>query len=490
MSLYEGIDTDESDTDVDCLEQLEISDSELEYSSEYPLPTNFKVSTKTMLCDTLADLGITFDICIIATFMELTEHITGLKYGYMQKGSATRKTKKRKNNKIRLKFLNQVTIHVKPNLKVNKVINIKIFKNGKLQMTGCKDDTDVLNSIIILFKHLIQVFGTCLIPVKIKRTLIYSDVCCRFYNTNGDNIGYIDEKRRMYIYDREAEIIDNTIVDLEYIDLQKNIYDLNGKKIGEKKIILSDNSLKDLVFTNKNDNLHSKIKTKTGTNKRLKLFIKTITVYSCFRNKETWKCECCKNDFDRFKEKHPNKLTEFEELCKYSPRIIFDKSNKKVGEEITIFTSNNTILVQQLPKSKKIIAEYHAVKSNHSELTNIINNPSLLQFRTGMINANFESNFKIKRDKLTSIASNYTSRIVEFDSNIYPGVKIYYYPKSQEHKCICRKKICKCKIYIGVFQNGNIIMTTKSLEHTHETYNFINNILKTHYQQLLRIPFE
>jgi hypothetical protein len=98
--------------------------------------TRFRISTMTQVG------AITSHVLLERLFQEcpLTADIPYLKYGDQDRGTSTKKTQKVSkpvNDTRKHYFFNQVTLHVN----VGKFINLKIFNNGGIQMTGLKEMT-------------------------------------------------------------------------------------------------------------------------------------------------------------------------------------------------------------------------------------------------------------------------------------------------------------------------------------------------------------
>tara|TARA_B100000900_G_scaffold379009_1_gene363588 strand:+ start:136 stop:900 length:765 start_codon:yes stop_codon:yes gene_type:complete len=93
---------------------------------------NLRISTITALSgfDTNIDLKSLYDN------IEINDKIRFIQWGVDNTKGTTNKVNKRprKNKKKKNVFYNQITLHYF----VNKVINVKIFNNGKIQMTGLK----------------------------------------------------------------------------------------------------------------------------------------------------------------------------------------------------------------------------------------------------------------------------------------------------------------------------------------------------------------
>ncbi|XWV26424.1 TATA-box-binding protein-like protein [Tupanvirus soda lake] len=115
---------------------------------------NISISTITLDCK----LHTLIDVDKFAKNVVLKEdEIVSVKFGNRKDPATNRtivvlKTKKKPSLK---NFYNQVTILMKPmNNPARNYINIKVFKNGSLQMTGCKDMDDFNNVTTTLIKIL------------------------------------------------------------------------------------------------------------------------------------------------------------------------------------------------------------------------------------------------------------------------------------------------------------------------------------------------
>lgn len=71
--------------------------------------------------------------------LDITDEIKYISYGSeKEKGEKFKKIKNPRNNKVKKHFYNQITIHIQ----LEKIINLKIFKNGRIQMTGIKKEKE------------------------------------------------------------------------------------------------------------------------------------------------------------------------------------------------------------------------------------------------------------------------------------------------------------------------------------------------------------
>ena len=119
-----------------------------------------------------------------------------------------------------------------------------------------------------------------------------------------------------------------------------------------------------------------------------------------------------------------------------------------------------------------------------------------------LINSDYTTGFKIKRDVLHSLLVNDYNVYSTYEPCIYPGVNTKYYwntSNTTDGVCNCTNKCngkgngngdgkCK-KVTISIFQSGAIIITgATNYVQLEDAYNFINNILDEHFKDLERIP--
>jgi TATA-box binding protein (TBP) (component of TFIID and TFIIIB) len=119
------------------------------------LPPDVSISTMTVCCD----LDIEFRVNNIANYIDLNkDSIINISYGRNDDPSTNRslfprkKTKKKKKGKR--VFYNQVSLAIMVESKKEKPINIKLFTNGSIQMTGCKSVENVIDVLDKIFNEL------------------------------------------------------------------------------------------------------------------------------------------------------------------------------------------------------------------------------------------------------------------------------------------------------------------------------------------------
>jgi len=120
------------------------------------LPDEVIIATMTIVCK----LDIVFNLENIARFIELKNNIiTKVSYGRHGDASTNRTIGRKKKNKHKKKgriFYNQVTLCIFVDSKKDKPINVKLFENGSIHMTGCKNTDQCFETLSIMFYELGQ----------------------------------------------------------------------------------------------------------------------------------------------------------------------------------------------------------------------------------------------------------------------------------------------------------------------------------------------
>ena len=129
------------------------------------IPTDLRISTITMTCT----FDTEFNVENIARYIDLNiDDIRSVKYGnstdpLYNRSLIVKKTRKKKTKKKyqRAKkkdyFFNNVAMYVKP--KNTKQVNIKIFRNGSIQMTGCNSYENCIEAIQLLCSKMKEIKG-------------------------------------------------------------------------------------------------------------------------------------------------------------------------------------------------------------------------------------------------------------------------------------------------------------------------------------------
>lgn len=133
----------------------------------YNLPYDLPISTATITCK----INVLFDVENIAYyFNDFDDILIGKKYGSRIINNSVNikkiKTKKKKKRKVTKDFFNQVSlIFSTPMLmgldidklstkEKEKTINVKLFINGSIQMTGCKHLSNIIKCLEIIFEKI------------------------------------------------------------------------------------------------------------------------------------------------------------------------------------------------------------------------------------------------------------------------------------------------------------------------------------------------
>lgn len=149
------------------------------------LPGEVKISTMTITCK----LGTNINLENVAKYIDLNMNgILSIRCGHKLECSRTlvelkkSKNKNKNKNKKKNNFYNQATMLIRHS--DNKEINVKLFKNGSVQMTGCKSIENAKEVVGILMKELLVE----------KAILVNGEIIEKKYVDNVDNIKISDFK--------------------------------------------------------------------------------------------------------------------------------------------------------------------------------------------------------------------------------------------------------------------------------------------------------
>ena len=141
---------------------------------------NLRVSTMTLL----SNLHGKIELKNLFNELEIDDVVKYVEYGQLNKGHK-KESKSRKNKEDKKFFYNQMTLHIYN----DKIVNVKLFNNGKIQMTGAKNvnqGNEILNKISFIFKKInssesCEIFENNEInPSKVVIAMINSDFDCGF----------------------------------------------------------------------------------------------------------------------------------------------------------------------------------------------------------------------------------------------------------------------------------------------------------------------
>ena len=99
-----------------------------------------RVSTMTYI----SNLNTDIDLKLLFDSMDIDDILRYIEYGALyHKGEKSTKSSKPRNNGKKKFFYNQITAHIFE----DKIVNVKIFNNGKIQMTGVKSEKQGINTL-------------------------------------------------------------------------------------------------------------------------------------------------------------------------------------------------------------------------------------------------------------------------------------------------------------------------------------------------------
>ena len=127
---------------------------------EIPEPSEYRISTMTMI----TSFNCNINLSVVNQYFETDKIIVSMVYGDKPVKSSCMK---KKNNRP---FFNQATIIVK--LDPLKKINVKIFSNGKIQMTGVKKEEEGKHALELILKKLFITEG----KVPISKLLLTQQI--------------------------------------------------------------------------------------------------------------------------------------------------------------------------------------------------------------------------------------------------------------------------------------------------------------------------
>jgi TATA-box binding protein (TBP) (component of TFIID and TFIIIB) len=407
---------------------------------------NYKISTITM---TMQLPDCQFNLNNIGKYLDIDDTILGIKYHYGNGESCIKgkyltaiykKSKSKNENKINKKlFYNQVSLIIKHTGKNNEnkdceenIVNVKIFGNGSLHLTGVKNTLEGQEIVLILYKKLEKFKNKFSTILLIKDTNgVYLDSSNNVYSTqlNKTIIGYklnsliyVINKKEYYITEINTSEI-NTPINMSTQNVfmsnkleakrTRNILNMDGKNIGYSKINLIRNKSK--LYKN-NSNIH---------------FDKNFIFY----------------DGNGTSTIIGNISYEIEKAC--------DKIEKETSNLIEYNYNCNPFITEPLQQ----------------KLYDISN----LNMNINTINIYFKLDFELNRQRLFDklLELNY---ITEYTPEKYSGVKLTYKINQNylnDGKCLCNNK-CTCNnITFLIFQSGNIIVTG------FKNINYIKDILET-----------
>jgi TATA-box binding protein (TBP) (component of TFIID and TFIIIB) len=382
---------------------------------------DYKISTMTVSCQ-FPECEI--NLINVGKYLDIDDEIIGVKYNYgdtsIMKGKyATGVYKKSKNKNIdkinKNLFYNQVSIICK--IESSNLVNVKLFGNGSLHLTGIKDEKSILIVMKTIYKKLL------LLTKKTDKLLLTSDA--NNVLLDNDNIIYSHSNPKVilgyksglrYNINKKYYIIDSLyqlfISEKFESKRTRQLLDFNGINVGSCKIELLKNKNK---LYKKNTNIYFD---KTNLHEKSK----SCLIYHDSDNKSTviGKITYDINNFD--KEQFTNNILEYNYSC--NP---FKTPIKSTIDDISLLKSIDI----------------------------------------NCINIFFDIKYQLNRQRLfTNLMEN--GYMCEYKPEKYSGVKLIY-KINQNNKvqdnipdktfgiCNCSNKcVCSNTTFL-IFQSGNII---------------------------------
>lgn len=357
-------------------------------------------------------------------------------------------------------------------------VNIKIFNNGKLQMTGIQSSEEAK----LITQYLIQ---------KLKETNIYlytglSQIQKLQYQ---EYAMYYNPKTTKYCYYRKNYISKmgiNSILDndeiLELLGISQSNTESSNTELQpneDKEKVL--NKINNWLSDNEIMAIHNKIAHKLAQ----------LITLSNAKNSEIIE-HMNNNDNQINNQKQINSIKSINKRINEIQCILkkMDKIAKIDKEILDNIIKNNKENLENIngEKNDTIINLGNDIDSNYLL--------KLSYLKIELINSDFNTYFVINNTKLHQILRNKYKIFSTYEPNDYPGVKSKYcWNKNNKNKCtegicICdtpcfslgKKSVCT-QITISVFQSGSIIITgAKSIEQVEDTYRFMNRVLKDNFK--------
>lgn len=343
--------------------------------------------------------------------MPIDNHILGVKYNHatlkVLKGQYyTTIYKKSKNKNIdkvnRELFYNQISIIVRPK---DRPINVKLFANGSLHLTGCRTDLDAVDVVQCLeekFQTLQNNYVTILLTRDENNVLLDRDNLIYTSSLPHKIIGY--KKDSLYVINKRECIVDPKtklfVHTKEESQRKRSLFDSNGQNVGYIQIELTKDNKK---MYKKNNNIF----------------------------------------FD------------------YEGGVVFYNNQHVIGKINYVYTTTPSNFDAQ---SSVLEINFSCCPYNEGK-TLEWKYLSDLDVNIHCINICFSLPYKINRQKLYDIFAK-DNFICKYRPESYSGVKVIYkiqdFDNKLQHqggKCPCSNKCICTNITFLIFQSGNIIVS-------------------------------
>lgn len=350
------------------------------------------------------------NILKIGKYLEIDDVILGLKYmcgdvSVIKGAYSTTTYKRSKNKKIekvkKTVFYNQVSVVMKCN---DNIVNIKVFANGSLHITGLKNINEVTNIVRLLIAKLNTLAEsdfTTLISQDENQIWIDSDNLV--YN-NGNIIGYKSFQKQCYnICNKECTV-----------DIKTGLY-VGSKETSQRKRELLD----------RNGNVVGYYKTELSKGKR-KLYKKNKGLF-----------------------------------IDYANDTIFYETNV-IGHMVYEFLDEILIDLKQIENQDSTVLEVD-ISSNpyvNQTVPYVLSEHSDIKLHVNCMNVYFNLDFAVNRSKMSILLSE-MGFMVKYKPESYSGVKLTYKINSNTNNgtCMCNNKCTCLNITFLIFQTGSVVST-------------------------------
>lgn len=400
------------------------------------------IFTMTASADLFKDYpNYTINLPNIYSRNELTDKIIGIKFNWMNqdfmKGiyctTIYKKSKSKKVSKINVKsFYNQMSLIVK--VSDNKQVNVKLFGNGKLQMTGCKGMSDAIFATNVVQEYLndmTQMKRQVLLQYDKNGILLDKNNSVYSVSDSPIIIGWFDKDTGEYLIDKKKCLFDETlrlfVTTKTFHSRSRLIYDMCGKHVGDMSIELLRNKKK---------------------------------LYSKFTD-----------------------IQIINDLVYVNNKIIIGKNNVTICE--TAIRSRE----DDIGKTKEVSVSESPYLDEYLNVvdTGLKTNYTSDSIDVYSIMANYSLGYQINRQKLCDFLQN-DGYLVKYNPETYSGLYVMFKYKTlefgeeihqkQNGKCICSNK-CTCDtVSIIVFQSGNIIFSgAKNNIQLNSVFNYFTSLI-------------
>jgi TATA-box binding protein (TBP) (component of TFIID and TFIIIB) len=508
-------------------------------------PTDLVISTCTVVSNINNDIDLNFLSRIVPIYDMYDKHLEEKDGGiynitlYSDYNRGNIYDKKVKNKE----FNNQVTIKFK--YWGFRYINMKVFTNGKLQMTGLKTEIEAVN----ISNKVIQLLKNVGITIHTNTNFMdTSAIMTTDMNTNtniSNQTNFNSNSNKTSINNDKLSLLKNNINEYQLVySLKENIieyYRWKNENINQILNYIDLNYLNNVKWLQHKDilkiidNLDSKYQ-------EFEMYYHTVNdtmnkfnqgLHNCSIHNKPVKDyyqnngECLVKlimEFNNLFPKHPfiwdtdidiKNESSFQYVYQEYINNIknfhtdFKKSKLKVKNvaksDVEIVDKISKVILPKIAndlqtKSKNILQQKDintlswTVKM--SDLYIVSPNYHISSINTELINSDYTCGFNIDLNILSAFLKRKYKIYNSYKPDEYPGVltKYYYHPDNKNqgicecepHCSIKDKKSRCCKITISIFRPGSIIITgAKSIPQLKHTYDVINKILSDNYKYIL-----